>query len=564
MLMKKALLIALTLGLVCVWAVPAMAIDWIAFGGFTVKNMYYKNIDYRNPTFLGGVPGGPARVVSGDSRINTTFPTFVTSYVTSPAAWADPARNEEAWWLQMRGDIYIVARASADLQGVFGIEVNSTRFGEQDSQFISYTGSAGVGSGLAGRWNADAIAIQVKSMYIDFKVPMVPLRLKVGIQPFRLREPVFLYADAAGVTGNIKIPVGDYIFNINPFWAVQNHGIFANQSNSFVLGTTITNVQPTDWTTADDGNFFGVDFNAVIGDIKPGMFFAMQRLGQVYTKNWDLTTWPGIGILDPAEGNQNMWWLGAYVDGKVGPIDFTGDFIYNGGYDQWKNGLIYVADAGGLTPGGTVLGGALPFNAYSKRHEAWITRSVVAYNLNKFRFGMGFLYATGDNVSTTDKQEGFMGPYRTESAKFNDDFVVLTGDWGLREPYGTQNVGGLFKAWSYTGQGVWYIRGFADYAVTDWLKLKVNAGYIEDTVKGSYTSALTGVTVGGDEFGGDANNDQQIGWELDAGVQINIYKNLYLDSAFGYLIGGKALLSQAGGERAQDPWAWATVLSYVF
>jgi hypothetical protein len=451
--------------------------------------------------------------------------------------------------MEMRGDIYIVARASADLQGVFGIEVNANRFGAQDAQFSSYTGSAGWGSGLAGRWNADAIAIQVKSMYIDFKVPALPVRVKVGIQPFQLRNPVFLYADAAGVSANIKIPAGDMVFNINPFWAVQNHGIFANQNNAFILGDTITNVVSTDWTTADDGNFFGVDFNAVIGDIKPGVFFAMQRLGQVYTKNWNLTPF-GVGI-DQAQGSQNMWWLGAYVDGKIGPVDFTGDFIYNGGYDQWRNGLIFISDAGGLTPIGTAPGG-IPWNAYSRRHEAWLTRAVVGLNVDKVRVGMGFLYGTGDNLGTKDKQEGFMAPYRTESAKFNDDFVVLTGDWGLREPYGTQTTGGLFKPWSYTGQGVWYVRAFADFAATDWLKLKVNGGFIGDTVKH------------GDEFGGDANDDGQIGWEIDGGVQINIYKNLYLDSAFGYLIGGKALLSQAGGNRAQDPWAWQTVLTYVF
>jgi opacity protein-like surface antigen len=446
----------------------------------------------------------------------------------------------------MRGDIFIVARASADLQGVFGIEVNSTRFGEGDTAFNSYTGTAGVGSGLAGRWNADAIAIQVKSMYIDFKVPALPVRLKVGIQPFQLRNPVFLYADAAGVTGNIKIPAGDYVFNINPFWAVQSHGTVKNITMPFIVGNAITNVTPTDWTTADDGNFFGVDLNAVIGDIKPGVFFAMQRLSQVYNNTLFVSPSPPApaAVYYSGEGNQNLWWLGAYVDGKVGPVDFTGDFIYNGGYDEWESGAIYLSDPSSATPTG--------FGTYSKRHEAWITRLVAGYNLNKLRVGMGFLYGTGDNFATADKQEGFVLPYRSEAAKFNDDFVVLTGDWGLRQPYGTQNVGGLFKAWSSVGQGVWYIRAFADYAVTDWLKLKVNAGYIEDTVKS------------GDEFGGDANNDQQIGWELDAGVQINIYKNLYLDTTFGYLIGGKALLGQTGGLRAQDPWAWATVLSYVF
>jgi hypothetical protein len=546
MLMKKALLIALTLGLICVWAVPAMAIDWIAFGGFTVKNMYYKNIDYRSPVYLGFVPGIANRIIGTSRVFSFTSTPPAPGYAVSIAGWDDKGRNEDSWWLQMRGDIYIVARASADLQGVFGIEVNSTRFGESDSYYIPYPGSSGTGSAIAGRWNADAIAIQVKSMYIDFKVPAIPdfmtMRLKVGIQPYMLRPAVFLYADAAGVTGNIKIPAGDYVFNINPFWAVKDHGILANTyAQPFIVGSSDFNdVTATDWTTADDGNFFGVDLNAVIGDIKPGVFFAMQRLSQVYNKNF---SYPAYG--NPSgEGNQNLWWLGAYVDGKVGPVDFTGDFIYNGGYDVWESGLLYISDPGSATPS--------TFQGYSRKHEAWLTRGVVGYNLNKFRFGMGFLYGTGDNFATPNKQEGFMMPYRSEAAKFNDDFLVLTGDWGLRQPYGTQNTGGLFKPWSSVGQGVWYVRGFADYAVTDWLKLKVNAGYIEDTVKS------------GDEFGGDANNDQQIGWEIDGGVQINIYKNLYLDSAFGYLIGGKALLGQTGGLRAQDPWAWATVLSYVF
>jgi hypothetical protein len=498
-----------------------MAIDWIAFGGFTVKSMFYKNIDYRNPTFLGGVPGS--------NRVIGVAPTSPPGVVVSGPAYGlagslDPAWNRLNWWLQMRGDIYVIARASADLQGVFGIEVNSRRFGDADNKYINYSGSSGLGQSLAGRWNADAIAIQVKSMYIDFKVPEIPLRLKVGIQPFRLRESVFLYADAAGITGNLKIPAGDYIFNINPFWAVMYKG----------TQTTVTATFPTDWTTADEGNFFGVDFNAVLGGVKPGIFFAMQREGQKYTA-------------EPNEGNRNLWWLGGYVDAKFGGLAITADFIYNGGYDQWKNGTINVTDPGSPIPFVIVTP-----RTYSVRHEAWLARGEVSYTMNKVTLGLGGLYGTGDNLGTLDKQEGFFQPYRSEGTKFNEDFLVLCGDWGLRQPYGTDNTGGLFKPWSNFGQGVWYVRGFADFAVTDWLKLKVNGGYIGDTVRH------------GDEFGTDFDDDATIGWEMDFGAQINIYKNLYLDTAFGYLIGGKALAGQYLGDRAQDPWLLATVLTYVF
>jgi hypothetical protein len=541
--MKKALLIAVTLGLICAWTVPAMAIDWIAFGGFTVKNMYYKNVDFRNPTFLGGVPGSTRFVGSITSVPAAPVPVLVSGPIMVAdglPSWGgsnDPAWNDDSWFMQMRGNIYIVARASADLQGVFGIEVNSTRFGEPDP--AAPPAAFPANGGFAGRWNADAVAIQVKSMYIDFKVPAVPVRLKVGIQPFRERDNVFLYADAPGITGNVRIAAGDYLFNINPFWAIMNHGFY---TTTWALGGST--LVPTDWTTSDDGNFFGVDVNAVLGDIKPGIFFAMQRQGQLYNSA-------------TGEGNRNLWWIGPYVDAKVGPVALNLDFIYNGGYDQWESGVINVQDIADVIP----LGLSTP-RAYSVRHDGFLFRGVAALTMNKFTFGVGGLYGSGDNLNSLDKYEGFKVPYRSEATKFNDDFVVLTGDYGLRQPYGTQNVGGLYKAWSSPGQGVWYVRGFMDYAVTDWLKLKFNAGYIGDTAQGRAIETF-GIR-GGDEFGTDQDDDQSVGWELDTAVQVNIYKNLYLDSAFGYLIAGKALAGQYLGYRAQDPWVWATTLTYQF
>ena len=499
--MKKALLIALTLGLICAWSVPAMAIDWSAVGAFSIKNMYYKNIDYRAAVFMGGVPG------SG------RFPTIVLS------GMADPAFNQDSWWLQMRGNIFIIARASQDLVGVFGIEVNSTRFGDADTLATL----AGAGGGIAGRWNADAVAIQVKTMYIDFKVPSLPVWFKAGIQPYLLRNHVFMCFDAAGITSRVKLDLDPVLVNINPFWAKIYNG-----ARTFAGG-----VAPTDWTTADDGNFFGVDVNAAIGLIKPGVFFAMQRQGQLYDT--------GVN-----EGDRNLWWLGVYTDAKFGPLDITLDYIFNGGYDDHDKGTITVNGDFASAP---YYNYTVP---YSVRHQGMLFRGQVAYTLNKFKFGLGGLYGSGDDPYTRDVNEGWQLPFRTESCKFNEDFLVLTGDWGLRQPYGSQTVGGFFKAWSNVGQGIWYVRTFADYQVTDWLKLKANVGYIGDTAKHA------------DQFGTDADDDDVIGWELDAGVQINIYRNLYLDTAFGYLIGGKAMAGQGTGFRAQDPWAWATALTYVF
>jgi hypothetical protein len=536
-----------------------MAIDWMVIGGFTVKSDVYKNVDLRSPVYMGGVPG--SFKITGPEPEFTGF--TASNNVLDPSGSSDPAWNRTNWFVQMRGDIYVVAKASEDLKGVFGIEVNSMRWGDQDANFINYfPGSWGLGSDHAGRWNADAIAIQVKSMYIDFKVPMVPFWMKVGIQPFQLRNAVFLYADAAGIWGSLKVDVDPVLLKINPFWAkIYGHNWLNGASGGLPLQTAV----PTDWTTADDANFFGVDVNATIGGFKPGVFFAMQRLGQ--NQN------PGTGNLiggaiplAPGEGWSNMWWVGGYFDANIGPVAATYDFIYNGGHDGVKDGFAqYMNPMSPITGANAVWAQ----QAFGREHKAWITRGKVAYTLNKFTFGLGGLYGTGDNPTTLHKDEGYHVPYNSEAAFFNDDFVILTGDWGLRQPFGTDNVGGLFKAWSDVGQGVWYVRGFADYQVLDWLKLKGNVGYIGDTVSH------------GDQFGtaGFFRNDaafpainsaqvdkgsDQIGWELDAGVQINIYKNLFWDSAFGYLIGAKALLTQFGGDRAQDPWMFTTVLTYQF
>ena len=539
--MKKALLVALTLGLICAWAAPAMAVDWTAIGGFTVKNALYKNIDYRMPYGLGGVPGS-------DRLIGLTPATNSAKILRSSLGAADPAWNETNWWMQMRGDIFIIARASADLYGVFGIEVNSYRFGDVDNPSIPYIGTGGVAATTAGRWNADAVGIAVKSMFIDFKVPSLPVWFRAGIQPYMLRPTVFLYVDAAGITSRIKIDADPVLININPFWAKMYSG-----SSGYGIVSTSASYY-TDYTTADDGNFFGVDINAVVGTIKPGVFFAMQRWNEYYIY---APAGPDFG-----RGDMQYWWVGPYVDATIGPVAITADFIYSGGEDKWTQGTVVMSDTG--SPNNTTLQAT-----YSRKHSGFVTRGQVSYTMGKFVFGVGALYGTGDNPGTRNKFEGWQIPYKSEAAKFNEDFLVLTGDFGLRQPYGTMNTGGLFKPWSSIGQGVWYVRGFADYAVTDWLKLKFNAGYIGDTVHNGDEFGTDGVVsalgIAGQDLGGTGiGDDNSIGWELDTAVQINIYKNLYLDTAFGYLIAGKALAGQYNGWRAQDPWSLMTVLTYQF
>ncbi len=510
--MKKALLcmIALMLGLAA--ASPALAIDWSAQGAINIMAAYYKNVDLRIPTYLGGPPG-------------------MHDFGNGVGA-VDPAWNRDNFWLQERMELFITARASQDLYGVIGFEIDSIRFGEQDAMYIPATGSAGLGKYIAGRWNADAVAIAVKHMYIDFKVPELPAWLRVGIQPYYVRPWVMLSDDGAGISARVALKAGDMKIGINPFWGKIAEGAVR-------IGTPVTAAYPTDWTEADDQDLYGVDANIATGPIKAGMYFIYQARRQLY----DTAT---------GEGDSKQWWIGPYFDLRMGPLAATLDFAYNGGYEIWQSGSITIYNVANPHSPSPPIGPVPPTQGYSRRHQGFLFRGEASYTINKFRFGLGGLYGSGDDPTTTDVDEGWNVNFNGETSPVQRDFLIVGGDWGLVVPFGaTGSITGFYKPWSSYGQGIWHVRGFADYAFTDWLKLLVNAGYIGDTVKH------------GDEFGRDANDDKSIGWEIDTAIQVKIYRNLTLSSAFGYLIGGKAL-SMAGGWRPQDPWEWINTLSFVF
>lgn len=508
--MKKVLLLLIAVMLAVAVASPAMAIDWTAQGAINIMAAFYKNQDQRLPVFLGGPPG-------------------MNDFGFGKGA-TDPAWNKENFWFQERCDIFITARASQDLYGVIGFEIASYRFGDQDATTFSKVAqnTPGFGKDLAGRWNADAIAIQVKHMYIDFKVPEVPVWFRVGIQPFYLRPWVMLSDDGAGVSARVLLKTGAATIGINPFWA--------RIKSPNVTGTPASpEAVPTDWTSADDQDLFGIDANFVYGPLKFGTYFIYQDLRQLYDT--------AIG-----EGDSQEWWIGPYLDLRMGPLAFTGDFIYTGGYERQKKGLIGIMDISSPHSFPPIPS----FVPFSVRHQGFLARVEGSYTMGMFRVGMGALYGSGDDPTTKDRNEGFTINFRGESAPVQRDFLIACGDWGLSIPFGaTDNIIGFYKPWSNYGQGIWYVRGFSDYQVLSWLKLLTNFGYIGDTVKH------------GDEFGRDADDDHSIGFEIDVAAQIKLYQNLTFSSAFGYLIGGKAL-SMAGGDRPQDPWAWINTISFVF
>lgn len=486
--MKKALLIGLAVGLAVALAAPAFAIDWSARGQITIYGAYYKNIDKQYPVTIGPSTAG------GDYRWWLMGEPNYSIYGGAPSIY-HPGVNEENAWTQLRTVLVITARASENLAGIWAFEIDSGRWGEVGGSGASTS----IGTGYAGAWNTDQIAVEVKSCLIEFKVPQTPVQLRVGMQNYQVRPHMFLLVDGAGVQANAKFNFDPITLGFNAFWGKIYEG--------------------NDWTQADDQDIYGIDMSVGVGNIKGGAFFAYQAMRQAYDQPFPYV-----------EGDDERWWIGAYTDIKVGPVGATLDFIYNGGQADLVTASFFP----------------------DLDYKGWIIRGELTYILNKFKFGMGGLYGTGDDRYTADEYEGYTVPRNSEAAFFNKDFVILTGDWGLFNPYGNAFVGGLFKPRSNVGEGVWYLRGFMDYQVLSWLKLMTNFGYIGDTTKH------------GDTFGRDSKDDDSIGWELDVGAQFQIYPNLFFNTTFGYMWAGDAFDEQELGTNIHDPWAWMSTLTFIF
>jgi len=468
--MKKALLIALALGMVVAWAAPSMAMDLTVSGAINIGANFGRNVETFVPTLGNSVFANSSGVNSDDL-------------------------NATSEYMCLRAILSFKVAASADLYGVFTFEFASNRFGETSA-------NAGGTSGM-GRWGADAITTQVKNLYIDFRVPPeLPVWMRVGIQTYMIRPTLFLYADAAGATARIKVPTIN--MDVNLMYAKP--------------------LDVNDYEAVNSGEFYAIDMSIPVATVKPGAFFAYENL-RAGTANPDDTT---------------LWWVGAYLTGLVPIGDFnlqpTLDFIYSGGKIENQT----VTD---------------------QNYGSWLVRGTLGVVWNNLEIGVGGMYVKGEDATTNDIERFQLPRNFSEANYLSGESVIWNGSWGDTLANGLRGPAMSFSLTSV--YGYWYARAYAWYAITNWIKVGGQLMFIGDTeeqrdcINSMSTSETTFVG------NGDADNDYAIGWEMDLGVQLKLYKNLKLNTVFGYLFAQKAL-SLAGGVEPSDPWLLRTILIYSF
>ncbi len=524
--MKKFIVLGLLIMAFSATVYAQPKIDFKGSGSIEVVSVWQQNVapgDGAITTFFAGAgvfapPGG-------------YWPTGGTGSAAATGAW-----NRRQAWMETRGILRFDAAMGKEVSATFIFELDSARWGER----------GGTRNNL-GQWNTDVAGVEVKNMYLDVALPYfgipAPMTVRAGLQPFGVRPHMFAYTDGAGITGGIKIDPA----LISLYWAKALEGKDA---------------------TADDVDVYGINANVKIGPVTPGAYFFYYNMNAYPFANAVTTPAPPYGA-NLANNTSDMWWLGAYLDGKLGPVNINFDAIM---------------DYGSVTRKGATVGTPpLPAGADDKvRYRGYAGQLKIDFPWEKFNFGVLGMYASGAdrnktsrfglpgdataNGTFTRRVGGFVIPPGSEewavwgeSMILGNNFITATalpqGMWPSLTFYPGQMTRGAIG-------GTWVAKLYASVKATPWYKVTLQGLYIGDTTKNGNT---LGDAV---KSSGALRNDKSIGWELDLINEIQIYSNLKWSIGGGILFAGDALDQQVPGLIANssphNPWIIATKLRYDF
>lgn len=499
---RKGLRWVLALVVSVLMVAPVFAVEWTASGNIQIGYRLYRNLF---PEFMGA---------QADSNIDN--------------------------WVQ-RVDLGITATASENLKGYIRFFIDA---------FPWPWGTYRTGQNAMGYWTSEQVTVESEEAYIDFKIPALqtPTWVRAGVQYHVIRPVVFLNVPGPGINLRSICKLQDGAVTVGGGWGkireYDERFTYSTLPYQLVLeDVTITSVK---LDSQEGANLYYGFLDYTMKGNRFGAYVAATG-----GKGW------ARGTIEGKEGNQTIkisglvkakgtiWWFGLYSDGKVGPLNYSFDAVLNTGREKVK------AIADDWT------------DSWKTKYNGWMARAELVYPYDRYRFGLGGVYVSGQDYNKENKVTDFVNPFGSQVwGPAGDSLVVISGwnagpgpvgDVGIfGGPLGSAQVSAL-KLAEQGWPGIWGVRLFADYKVVDWLTLLAQVSYWGDTAKH------------GDTFEGPGKDESSIGFEVDLGAAVNIYKNLTLRSAFGYLFKGSALdMKEVRGKKIDDPYAFIVTLFYTF
>jgi len=359
---KRILAVAAAGALGALAAVPAMAFENEFHGTFNLK--YYLS-NYENSStggaFLSGkTPGRPNGDTTENLRLNNYF--------------------------EQRARIFYTAKANDDLKLVTGFEIDSVWGDKAQGSLVQSnsntiaTGNTAAFRNSGGAMEADAVNLETKWVYLQFKIPTTPTTVIAGMQPFKDQlKGIFLDADIAGVVTTTKL--GN---------ATVNAGYLRAYDESFFsTGTPVATANVRGNNNLDIGAAevkYALSKDTSLGAVY--YLYADSRPFYVPSGAAGVTDTTSAAYYTKIDDAIMIHTIGLTGETKIGPVALSGFAAYQGGVlrnvdaknnSAYLNALAYnVAAKAAVGPG--TLRTALLFtsgngNTPGKHYTGWVGTS---------------------------------------------------------------------------------------------------------------------------------------------------------------------------------------------
>jgi hypothetical protein len=425
---------------------------------------------------------------------------FMTNAFSGGSSFQLREKSTTDKFIEQRARLQYIAKASDDLKLVTHFELD-TKFGGSSSAKYPQ----GDGGGL----DADRITLETKSVYLDFKIPAVPVRATVGVQPFNDSfGGLYGNFDATGVVFTGKF--GALTTTYGYFTVGSDNVNFDYKAGGKVLSTATSGVAFASNAGTKDLNVLDAKF-AINKDITVGASYYML-LDKIVN-----------GGNSPTVVNNT---LGLNTAAKIGPASLTAALGFQFGKEN--NNL-----------------------AMSAKSTTAIAAAVAA----KVAAGPGSvnvaaLYLSGDNNGT-----GYNKAWQSIDTGVN--FYSPANMWLITRNSAMINSATAIGTKDLTRGGLGLVGAFAGYAGTAGKTFyNANVGYAKVAMKRAAESATVGTEL-----------NATIGYKLYDNLSTQLTAAYaFLGDGYGKDTG--TLITTPGGSngvaKADNPFMTAIVLSYAF
>jgi hypothetical protein len=472
----------------------------------------------------------------------------------------DMTRNtDQIFFGRERARLFFDLVASDDLQGVLALEIDGTygapRFNRVGSRCIPATGpytfeQCGFRNGI------DTNAIELKNLYIDFRIPQLPIgnRLQLGGIPANLTplHPYLLYTiDAGG--GSMKVDFTDQVSLLLHYIQLEEDLDRFRDSTKlgedYIAGLTLM-LNPLPGL---DVHLLGV-YGHLQAPFGPSLLIGIGPFNEVIGDTTNVTT-------------EDRYYIGFDARYRIGNLSIEPSFIYLLGTRKFCTPGTLTNTGGAMIPcrSAPSTSGRTKFNAFEAQlvlqytRSAWLWAGKIAYTSGN---------AANDDINNT-------GVGRASDVKgfrpLGIDGHHIFGEWF--EILGRSDVDSIGsvtfmragKLGTFNRFGWMVLGAKAEYLATDRLVL-------EGSIGGFWTAeatacpavlrigALTGPCgVPPLDFTG---NSRYAGAEIDLGLRYSILPGLFWTPRVGWAFLGDAWETQH--RNVQDAWTFANRVIYVF